>query len=126
MKHILFIAFILSFLSGCNSHAYYDEAQIFISDVHNIFIKNAVCESKQDCSNRELVKFEAGGWSLGPLSGGGVSISVYQISSDAVVQILHSTFSQRHSEMPDVPVQLHAYSSKHGATKVKIAEYAYQ
>lgn len=126
MKHILTIAFALSFLSGCNSHAYYDEAQIFLDDVQTILISNGMCNDKQDCSNKQLVKFEAEGWSLGPWSGGGVNISIYQINNNAVVQSLHSSFSHRRLEMPQAHVYLNAYSSKHGEPKVKIAEYAYR
>ncbi len=126
MKNILTIAFALTSLSGCSSHAYYDEAQVFISDVERIIIKNGMCLSKQDCSNKEIVKFEAGGWSFGLWSGGGINISVYQINKDAVVQQLHSSFNYRRSEVSQVPVYLNAYSSKHGEPKTQIAEYAYQ
>ena len=126
MKNILTIAVAASFLSGCSSHAYYDEAQMFLDDAQNILINNGLCNSKQDCSNKELLKFEAGGWSLVSLSGGGVNISVYQINKNTVVQKLHSAFNRRRSEMPQVPIYLHVYSSKHGEPKTGIAEYAYQ
>jgi len=126
MKQILTIVFAASLLLGCSSHAYYDEAQIFLGDVQKILISNGMCDSKQDCSNKQLVKFEAGGWSFGPWSGGGVNISVYQITEGAIVQALHSSFSSRRTEMPDVPIYLHAYSTKHGEPKVILAEYAYQ
>ena len=126
MKQIFTIVFAASLLSGCSSHAYYDEAQIFLGDVQHILISNGMCDNKQDCSNKQLVKFEAGGWSFGPWSGGGVNISVYQVTGEAIVQALHSSFSSRRTEMPKVSVYLHAYSTKHGEPKTILAEYAYQ
>lgn len=126
MKHLIVMVLAISVLSGCNSHAYFDEAQILLKDAETVLLKKGICSDQQDCSTRQLVTFEAGGWSFGPWSGGRVHIHVYQINDNSVTQSLHDSFIQRHSDMLDISVYLHVYASKHGDTNVKIAGYVYK
>lgn len=126
MKKVITLLYSVILLSGCDSHFYYNEANLLIGDVKNVLIENGMCEKEQGCLNKELVKFEAGGWSLGPWSGGGVYINVYQVKSEKIVQDLHASFINRHLDMQKVPVYLNVYSTEHGKNKIKIAEYSFQ
>lgn len=125
MKTILIISVTLSFLLGCNSHTHYHEAQLYISDTVSVFINNDICKNHQDCINKKLVKFEAGGWSLGSWSGGGVNIFVYEVNSSKLVKELQSSYSARHERMSHVPVKLNVYSTRFGEPKKIYANYTY-
>jgi hypothetical protein len=76
-------------LAGCSSHAYYDEAKIYVSETQRALVDAQFCENIARCSINDVVKFEAGGWGLGPLTYGGVYINVYEVQDPAVANQDH-------------------------------------
>ena len=71
---------------------------------------------------RELVKYEAGGWSIGPVSWGGVTLNVYAVSDPEAIQPLEESVRQAQSRLKTVKVDLNVFSSKHGEPRIKLAE----
>src|SRR5688572_31235366 len=107
----------LVLLAGCSPGAYHKEAQIYIAEAQEVLSElheRRLCETQMICP---MVKFRAGGGKLGPVNFGGVSINVYDVRDSAIANKLISRFKQKHAELPDVPVSLHVYASKHGKPK---------
>lgn len=111
-----------SLLFGCSSHAYYNEAMAYVAVAEQTLDESGICKGQKSCSVKSLVKFEAGGWQLGPFSGGGVFINVYEISDPAVAKQLISRFNDQYKALPDVPITLHVYSSAHGQPEKLLAK----
>lgn len=118
------ILMLIAFLPvlGCNSHAYYEEAKVYVSEAQNTLVEAQWCKGKRSCSVNDIVKFEAGGWSLGPLTFGGVSINVYQVDDPAVAAQVISRLRIKHASSPVVSVQVRIFASKHGESKRLTAE----
>ena len=114
--------FALVHLTGCSSHAYSEQAQIYVSEAQRVLVDARVCQERAPCSVNNLVKFEAGGWKLGPLSYGGVYINVYEIDDSAIANKIISRCREKHKTMPDVTVHVRIYASKHGESKRLTAE----
>ena len=106
---------ILAATSGCSSHAYDAEARLYADATTAIFIASGLCSTINDCAAKELVKWEAGGYSLGPIRGGGVQINVYQVTSAGIWARLTGEFRSVHSRLPKHTVTLTAYPGPHGA-----------
>ena len=104
---------------GCSSHACYDEAMRYMEKVMQVLVEKNLCKSKTDCSRREMVLWSAGAWKLGPLKGGGVQISVYQVSSAETGEAIVTRCRALRPEMPDVPVNIAIYSVAHNQSPGK-------
>jgi hypothetical protein len=79
--------------------------------------------STADCQSGHLVTFEAGGWSLGPLSLGGVTLNIYAVSDPAAIKALATSIQQARSQVGDVKVDLNVFSSKHDEPRIRVAEF---
>ncbi len=101
--------------SACSSHAYKTEAESYAEATTRIFIASGLCSSTNDCAAKELVKWEAGGYSLGPIRGGGVHINVYRFPSAGIWDRLSAEFRTVHSRLPKHKVTLTAYTGPHAA-----------
>ena len=117
---LIFVASIL--LMGCDSHAYYVEAQNYVSEAQQVLKDEQWCSKRASCSVNDLVKFEAGGWQLGPLNYGGVYINVYQVDDSSVSGKIIARFREKQKGMPGVPVHVKVYASKHNEPKRLTAE----
>jgi hypothetical protein len=69
-----------------------------------------------------LVLYEAGGWSIGPVSLGGVTLNVYAVSDTKAIQPLEESIRHAQSRLKSVKVDLNVFSSKHGEPRIKLAE----
>ena len=74
--HVMTVLALAAFSSSCNSHAYYDEARQYVDVMETVLIAAGQCDSAEDCRKKNLVFFEAGGTSIGPLHFGGVFVNV--------------------------------------------------
>jgi hypothetical protein len=108
---------VLVLLAGCNSHAYYEEAQSYVSEAQQVLVDAQWCQKRAPCSENDLVKFEAGGWQLGPLNYGGVYINVYQVDDSSVGERIIARFREKHKSMPGVAVHVRIYATKHNEPK---------
>lgn len=123
MSHRALLTTVVSlFLAGCDSHAYYEEAKLYVSEAQQVLRDAQVCEKRVPCSVNDLVKFEAGAWTIGPLTYGGVYINVYEVQDRAVAEEIILRFREKHKTTPDVPVHVRVYGSKHGKPKQLTAE----
>jgi hypothetical protein len=77
--------------------------------------------STADCQFRSLVKYEAGGWSLGPVSWGGVTLNVYAVSDPKAISALEDSIRQARAQLGNVKVELNVFSSNHGEPQVRLA-----
>lgn len=111
-----------SLLLGCSSHAHYNEAMAYVAVAEQTLDESGICKGEKSCSVKNLIKFEAGGWQLGPFSGGGVFINVYEINDPAVANQLVSRFNDQYKTLPNVPITLHVYSSAHGQPEKLLAK----
>jgi len=112
----------LILLAGCNSHAYYEEAKTYVSEAQQVLVDAQWCQKRAPCSVKDIVKFEAGGWQLGPLNYGGVYINVYQVDDLLIAEKIISRLREKHKSMPTVPVHVRVYASKHDESKRLTAE----
>lgn len=78
-----------------------------------VLIDEGLCSSKDDCSRKEMVFWTAGGWKIGPITGGGVSIYVYKVSSSETAMKIVACCKNLHDEIPSVPVTVTVYSNAH-------------
>ena len=114
-RRITLVTLAALLLAGCDSHAYYEEAKLYVSEAQGVLREARVCGARVPCD--DLVKFEAGAWRLGPFSRGGVSINVYQVADKAVADRIVQRFDERQRSMPDVPVHVRIYASRRGEAK---------
>ena len=98
---------------ACSSHAYYNEAMRYMELTTQVLIEEGMCADKADCSRKEMSFWSAGGWNIGPLTGGGVSIEVYKVSSVETARKIIEHCRSLHSQIPDVPVSVTVYSNAH-------------
>lgn len=107
------LAVIACLLAGCSSHAYYNEAMRFMERTRQVLIEEGLCLNKEYCSRKEMALWSAGGWKIGPLTGGGVSIEVYKASNSETAAKIVARCKALHSEIPSVPVTVTVYSNAH-------------
>ena len=99
--------------SGCNSHMYFSEAQVYGDAVTEELVRLGACSSRQACSSNQMVLWEGGGWKIGSFRGGGVSIEVYRVADVAVAEALVERCRQIHLQSPAVPVSIVVQSNAH-------------
>lgn len=105
---------LIALLAGCNSHAYHTQAMAYVQEAQQVLRETQMCQKRpQPCASNELVKFEAGAF----LGMGGVSIHVYDVDDPSVAALLVNRLTEKHKTMPDVPLRLRVYGSKHGEDK---------
>lgn len=97
-------------LSGCNSHIYATEAQNYTAALKQELERLGSCENQTSCPQ---VFWEAGGFQLGPIKTGGVTIAVYRVKDVAVAQALSERCKQLHAQAPQVSLGLVVYSTSH-------------
>lgn len=114
-RHCLPALLLLLAAAGCSSHAYEAEERSYAEAATSILVSSGLCSSASDCAGKELVKWQAGGYSLGPVQGGGVRINVYQLSSAETWRRLSTEFHAVHSRLPAHEVTLTAYRGPHSA-----------
>lgn len=108
-------------ISGCNSHAYHAEATQLADAACKSLVMSGAASSEADCQFRDLVKYEAGGWSLGPVSWGGVTLNIYAVSDPTAIQAVEASIRQARARLGKVKVDLNVFSSKHGEPRVRLA-----
>ena len=112
----------LVLLAGCDSHAYYEEAMAYVSEAEKILVETRWCQKPVPCSAKDMVKFEASGWQLGPLNYGGVYINVYEVDDLSVADKVIARLREKQKSMPTVPVHVRIHASKHSEPKKITAE----
>lgn len=100
-------------LTGCNSHAYYNEAMRYMELTRQVLIEEGLCSNNDDCSRKEMAMWSASGWKVGPLTGGGVSIEVYKVTSSEIAAKIVTQCKALHNEIPGVPVNVTVFSNAH-------------
>jgi hypothetical protein len=110
-NYFFFFACIL--VSGCNSHAYFNEGMQYMAETEKLLVEQRVCAGSADCSSKGIVFWEAGGWAIGPFKGGGVYITVYKISDLRIAEKIIEGCKTIHSRIPDVPVTVTIFSNAH-------------
>ena len=119
LRFFAILAFALA-ICGCSAMAYQGEAMRYMEQTKNVLIEEGLCSSATDCSNKEMAFWTAGGWQIGQFSGGGVSISVYNVSSAETANKIVSRCKALHSQIPDVPAKITVYSTAHHETFSKM------
>ena len=111
-------------IGGCSAKAYQEEAMRYMEQTKSVLIEEGLCGNDRDCSNKEMAFWTAGGWKIGTFTGGGVSISVYSVSSVEVANKILSRCQTLHSQIPTVPVSITVYSNAyhHGMSKIVLRE----
>jgi TctA family transporter len=99
--------------TACSSHAYDEHAQRYVEATQAVLIARGHCASAADCSQRELLKFSAGGFEVGPIRGGGVEVNLYAQTDAQVWPDVEREFKSLHAKHPKVPVSLRSYSGPH-------------
>ncbi len=85
----------------------------YLSAARTALISANRCTSDADCSAKQLLFWEAGGFALGPVQTGGVGINVYQESSLELAANLEQAFSKIHTFRGKPKVTLTIYRNKH-------------
>ena len=111
MKRYFLIICFAVLLGGCSSHAYYDEAMLYMAETTRVLIEEGVCQNKADCSKKEMVFWTAGGWEIGSIKGGGVTITVYNVSSTVVAGKIIQSLKSLHTSIPTVPVTVTIFAN---------------
>jgi hypothetical protein len=119
MKSIL-ISIFLAILSGCSSHAYYNEAMRYMEVTKEVLIESGICKDPGDCTKKEAAFWTAGGWKVGPFAGGGVTITLYRVSNLQIAQKVIDKCKALHNKIPNVPVQITVYSNKRDESSEKL------
>jgi hypothetical protein len=112
--------------SGCNSHAYYREAQQYVKVAQGVLISRGVCSNSDDCQKKHILFWEAGAVTLGSASWGGVGITLYETSDSALVDEITTQFRKLHSELKEPKVTLTVYRSKHLEPDRKLTETVFK
>lgn len=107
------VLFSVWILGGCSSHAYYNEAMRYMEQTKQALIEEGLCSNETDCTSKEMALWRAGGWKIGPLTGGGVEINVYKVSSAEIAKKIVDRCKTVHSQIPSVPVVVTVYSNAH-------------
>jgi hypothetical protein len=110
-KMVLFA--IAVFTSGCNSHMYFTEAQVYGNAIAEELVHLGLCANRQACSSNQIVLWEGGGWKIGSFRGGGVSIEVYRVADIVVAEALVERCRKIHLQSPAVPVSIVVQSNPH-------------
>lgn len=100
-------------VTGCSSHAYYNEAMRYMEQTTQTLIEEGLCSDRADCSRKEMALWSAGGWKIGPFVGGGVGIQVYRVSDEGTAKKIVDRARSLHAQIPDVPVTVTIYSNAH-------------
>jgi hypothetical protein len=100
-------------LTACGSHAYWQQAQEYISALHTSLIEAGLCGSKEDCSSKELV-FGSGD---GPFLwyGAGVRLEVYGVTEPRLMAQLQRAVVDVHARLGAPSVWLTVYDSPKGS-----------
>ncbi len=96
---------------------YYEEALQYVKVTKSVLIEAGLCSSDSDCSKKELVFWEAGGFVLGPIRTGGVHLNLYQQSSLQFVSKLEVELAKIHVRIGGPDVTLTAYRNKHSESR---------
>ena len=107
---------------GCNSHAYWAEAQQYHAAACDVLVGRGICSDEQDCQRKEVLFAEGGEISLGVIRWGGVHITLYQVQDEKVVEDISAKFKEVHARLGKPAVTLSVYKSGHLESKVKLAE----
>lgn len=107
-------------IGGCSAMAYQGEALRYMEQTKNVLIEEGLCNNDQDCSHKEMAFWTAGGWKIGQFSGGGVSISVHNVSSSEIAHKIVNRCKALHSQIPDVQVNVTIYSTAHHQSVSKV------
>lgn len=113
LRHLIPILVTAFATSGCNSHMYYAEAKVVADAVTEELIRLDACANAQACQTKQMVLWEGGGWKLGSLQGGGVSIAVHRVSDVAVANALIERCRKLHAQNPNVPVSIVVFANAH-------------
>ncbi len=84
-----------------------------MEQTQQVLIEEGQCSDDADCTRKEMALWSAGGWKIGPLTGGGVTINVYKISSAEIARKIVDRCRTLHSQIPSVPVSVTVYSNAH-------------
>lgn len=118
----LLVSSALILLGGCDSHTYYEAATAYASEAQQVLVDAQWCQKRAPCSVKDIVKFEAGGWQLGPLNSGGVFINIYQVDDSSVGEKIIARLREKQKGMPSVSVHVRVYGSKHNEPKKLTSE----
>lgn len=110
-QRIILLAVITALICACNSHHYYDEASL--DELVRVLDEEGICFDKTDCGRKGMFFWAAGGWKLGPITGGGVSINVHNVSDIVIAEKIVKRFKLLHSKFPEVPVTVTVFSNAH-------------
>jgi len=106
--------------------AYQEEAMRYMQEINNVLIEEGLCRNEQDCSKKEMAFWTAGGWKIGEYTGGGVSITVYSISSATTANKIIERCRSFHTSIPNVPVSVRVYSSTRNQRTLFTTAIAYE
>lgn len=100
-------------LAGCSSHSYEAQARTYAAAVTEQLVARGACATADACQQNQRVLWRAGGWQLGPIHRGGVSIAVYQVADPIVADALIERCRQIHAGDPGVPMLIEIYANAH-------------
>jgi hypothetical protein len=83
-----------------------------VAAVEDEIARAGLCDTRAACASAE-VKFEAGGWKIGPLQGGGVTINVYGVGDVALAQRILARCRAVHTTNAAAPVTITIFSNSH-------------
>jgi hypothetical protein len=85
----------------------------YMEQTQQVLIEEGQCSNDVDCTRKEMAFWTAGGWKIGSLTGGGVTINVYKVSSTEIAKKIVDRCRTLYSQMPSVPVSVTVYSNIH-------------
>lgn len=100
-------------IGGCDSHAYHEEAMRYMAETERVLDEEGLCFDKRDCGLKGMVFWSAGGWKIGPIVGGRVTINVHNVSDAAVAEKIIQRCQLLHSQIPSVPVTVTVFKNAH-------------
>lgn len=100
-------------MGGCDAQAYREDAMRYMAETERVLAEEGLCFDERDCGQKEMTFWSAGGWKIGPVAGGGVTINVYKVSDAAVAEKIIQRCQSLHSQIPSVPVTVTVYASSH-------------
>ena len=98
---------------GCSPHMHYAQARLYADAVTTELVRAGACPSIEVCKGEQMVKWEAGGWKIGPFNGGGVDIQVYRVADRRTADALITRCSQIYAANPKVAASITIQSNAH-------------
>ena len=118
---LLILWFFVGLWSMSGSHAYHQQARVYLEAAQKVLIAHGHCENRNDCVTRRILFGDGGAVKVGPFEFGGVQLDVYEVSSAEVVGDLVKAFGEIYKKHKGPRLTMRVYESRHQQPTIQFA-----